>query len=140
MNDDADLRERFASQRSEDAARVPPFGTLLQTAARPAVGGRSASWRTRRPTLRSAARPSMRFAAAAGIAFAAAGLLVWRFGAHEPAMHGSRDAKPLADWRSPTDFLLDTSGSAMLRDVPRIGDPRLNETAPIGRRAQERTT
>jgi isopentenyl diphosphate isomerase/L-lactate dehydrogenase-like FMN-dependent dehydrogenase len=122
MNHDDELRERFASLRREDALKAPSFTRLSVTAARPV------------------ARSRLRLAAAAGIVLAVAAAFVGRIEWHERAVRQSLTAMPLAEWRSPTDFLLDTSGTALLRDVPRIGAPALNEPAPTHRRGQERAT
>jgi len=122
VNDDAELSSRFAALRREDAIRAPAFARLLAPGARPIP--RSRLWLS---------------AAAASVLIVAA-TFAWRIELHERTVRQSLDAMPLADWRSPTDFLLDTPGSPLLRDVPHIGDPTLNEPVPAHRRGQERAT
>ena len=98
--DDEGLRRLFEELRAADGRAVPPFEAVLG-----AARSRAARRRARRP-LR---------AAAALAALAAAGALIvlrpWtpRF---EPV--------PIASWRSPTAFLLNTPGDALLRSVPSL--------------------
>jgi hypothetical protein len=122
MNDDADLRERFQALRREDAGRSRSFDRVLRT------------------TARVVPRPTAWLASAAGVVLAVAAVWVWRLESQERTVRPSRDAPSLADWRSPTDFLLDTSASALLREVPRIGDPRTNPPAPARRPTEEHPT
>jgi hypothetical protein len=122
MNHDDDLRERFAALRREDARSAPSFDRLLRTAARPAP------------------RPTARFAPAAGVVLAVAAVFFWGVRWHDRTARHAEPVIPLADWHSPTDFLLETPGSPLLREVPRIGDPTLNETVPARRPGQERAT
>jgi hypothetical protein len=119
---DEDLRERFAAWRREDAMRAPAFDRVLRTAARPV------------------ARPTAQLAAVAGIVLSVAAVLFWSIQLRERTARHAETAIPLADWRSPTDFLLETPGNALLREVPRIGDPSPNEPVPAPRPGQERAT
>lgn len=121
MNDDEELGSRFAALRREDAIRAPAFERSL-AGARPIA--RSRLWLT----------------AAAVSVLVVAVTFAWRIELHERTVRKSLDAMPLADWRSPTDFLLDTPGSPLLREVPRIGDPPVNQPVPAHRRGQERAT
>jgi hypothetical protein len=122
MNDDDDLRERFGSLRREDALKSSSFDRLLRNAARPV------------------ARPTAQLAAAAGVVLAVGAAFFWGIRLHERTSRHDQPVMPLADWHSPTDFLLDTPGSPLLREVPRIGDPSLNDPAPAHRRGLERAT
>jgi hypothetical protein len=104
VNDDQEFRERFASLRREDAKRAPGFERLLQRSPR-----------------RSASHLGA-LAAASCLLVAATVVTVLQLS------HRSRpapyDATPsLANWRAPTDFLLDTPGRELLRSVPQIGQP-----------------
>ncbi len=111
MNDDSDLRERFGSLRQEDAARVPGFERVLE--------------RTRRGNARHI---GVR-AAGAVAALALMTLTLFHF-LHEHAIPPSPVAVPaLADWRAPTDFLLNSPVDALLHTVPRIGEPSF--TVPL---------
>lgn len=94
-----DLRARFHTLRTEEAARAAPF---TAPPARPARVGRA----------------PRRLAAAAAVA--AAAVLLWtatRQGA-EPDRFQLLSA---AAWRAPTDFLLETPGRELLRDLPAVG-------------------
>ena len=101
MNDhDRPLRELFARLKQEDRARTPSFRT---------------------PARRVRTRPVWvpRVAIAAAIALVAIVLA-------RPD-HPSRNV-PVVDlgaatWRSPTDFLLVTPGSDLMRTVPAFGSP-----------------
>jgi hypothetical protein len=118
MNDanDRELRERFARLREEERARAPSFDATLAAAL-----SRRTPRRTPRPTW-----------ALAGIAVAAAGIVVallLRSGeqprystpltrpARVAAGAHSAGTRAVA-WSSPTDFLLKTPGSDLLRTVP----------------------
>lgn len=94
---DADLRTRFAALAAEDARAALPFTV-------PRVE------RVRRVVSRPLA------AAAAAVLLAGAGYAWWaarpRAAAPYPIDLGA------VTWTAPTDFLLDTPGLALLRDVP----------------------
>jgi hypothetical protein len=95
--DDRDLRARFAELRRQDVLRAPDFAGLMQHARR------------------SRARMFTRMAVA--VCVLAAGLLVLVLYPRRPAP----PAPSLTQWRSPTDFLLETPGRDLLRSVPRFG-------------------
>ena len=104
MNDeDRDLRERFARLKREDRTHVPPF---------------------RAPRAREAPRWGRlgQFAAAAAVVLIA--LVLARPDRTPPAItgRGSIDLSTVA-WKSPTDFLLLTPGSELMRTVPAVGSP-----------------
>jgi hypothetical protein len=108
-DDDRELREMFARLRQEDRARIPSF---------------------RPPAAREAPRRmwSPRVAVAAAIVLIA---LVLARPDRTP-----RNVSPhvvdlgAAAWQSPTDFLLITPGSELMRTVPVVGAPR--DWTPIG--------
>jgi hypothetical protein len=111
-DDDRDLRELFTQLRREDRARVPSFQ---------APAPRVSRW-MRAP----------RLAAAAAIILIA--LVLAR-------PDRARRNLPLqvvdlgaATWRSPTDFLLVTPGSELLRTVPAVGLP--HDWTPIDLRGR----
>lgn len=93
--DDRDLRARFAELRRQDALRAPEFAGLI---------------RRSRP-------PMFRRMAVAAVCVLVAGLLVLVLYPRRPAP----PALSLTQWRSPTDFLLQTPGRDLLRSVPRFG-------------------
>ena len=100
-DDDRELRELFAHLKEADRARVPAFR-------KPAA--RERRWR-RVPTV----------AVAAGIVLIAVVLA-------RPDRTPPTIARHVVDlgartWRSPTDFLLITPGSELLRSVPAVGSP-----------------
>jgi hypothetical protein len=103
MNDDSQLREHFNSLREADAALAPSFAKVM------------------RPGL---ARSQPRYwglvvgASAALIAVSVVTVSLLR--PHGPVTSAVM-APMLADWRSPTDFLLDTPGRALLHTIPDLG-------------------
>jgi hypothetical protein len=117
MNDDSDLRERFASLRRSDAASAPSFERAIGVARR---RSNDAGWRV---------------AIAACILVAAAAVVILRV-SHPPEAPTTRAAAPtLADWRAPTDFLLDTPGRELLHTIPDVGrrtSTGLDPLPPIG--------
>jgi hypothetical protein len=101
-NADCDLRERFAALRREDAAQTPAFTSLVRRA----------------PRKRKPVWP--RFAAAAtalGVPLLLVALLLVRF---YPRHHPPAEVS-IMEWKSPTDFLLETPGHDLLRTVPSFG-------------------
>jgi hypothetical protein len=101
-DDDRELRELFARLRQEDRARIPSF---------------------RAPATREAPRWtwSARITVAAAIVLIA--LVLAR-----PDRDPRNTSLHVVDlgagaWRSPTDFLLITPGSELLRTVPAVGSP-----------------
>jgi hypothetical protein len=111
--DDRDLRELFARLRQEDRARMPAF---------------------RAPPLRESPRwmRSAPVAVAAVIALIAV-MLAWP---DRPSRDVALHVVDLgaAVWRSPTDFLLITPGSELLRTVPAVGSP--DDWTPIDPRGR----
>jgi len=115
--DDRELRARFAALRAQDAARIPGFDQVLH--------------RVRRGNSRPAGRLVPALGLAAALVAVVGGTLLWRSPelpgrvSHVPAPAPAGVLSPaspaLADWRAPTDFLLDTPGRALLDTVPRIG-------------------
>lgn len=101
-DDDRELRNMFARLKAEERAHVPPF----RTPARPAK--RQPLWLPR-------------VAVAAAIALIA--LVLAR--PDRPPQNVSLHTVGLgtAIWRSPTDFLLTTPGSELMRTVPAVGSP-----------------
>jgi hypothetical protein len=104
VNGDQEFRERFASLRREDAKRALGFERVLQ---------------------RSPRRPASRLGAlAAASCVLAAAMVVTVLQLSHRARPAPYDATlSLANWRAPTDFLLNTPGRELLRSVPRIGEP-----------------
>jgi hypothetical protein len=101
VNDDSELRERFVSLREEEAARTPSFDQMLLRV-RPV--------RSRQIGI---------LAAAACLALAATALTTIQLSHRRLPPHSAAPA--LADWRAPTDFLLNTPVSGLLHAVPQIG-------------------
>jgi hypothetical protein len=101
-DDDRELRRLFARLKQEDRVRVPSFRTPV-------------------------ARESRRWAWGGRVAVAAAIVLIAlvlalpdrtpRTTAHQVVDLGT------TAWQSPTDFLLITPGSELLRSVPTVGSP-----------------
>jgi hypothetical protein len=108
MSDDARLEAYFVSLRREDATQTPGFERVLGRGRQRFAGH---SWV---------------LAIAASLVCAAVVVTVYR-GLHplrSPAFDAAAPA--LAEWRSPTDFLLETPGRELLRTVPGIGNSLRN--------------
>ena len=101
LDDDADLERRFRALRREDLEDVPPFH-LVWTA------------------MRNSPRPRRHVAAWAMAAVVLILAVLWlpRGSLETP---GPDVAVSILEWRSPTDFLLDTPGRALLATVPTLG-------------------
>ena len=102
--EDNRLREHFANLREEDQRAAPPFG---RTAAALAVFSRRGV--------------ALRIALAAAPVLAIVVMFALR-------THHSTDAalRELADWSSPTAFLLETPGKQLLNQTPRLGEPLID--------------
>jgi len=111
-NDDRDLQERFAALRRHDAAHTPDFAATL----RKQPGGRRGSW----------LKPAL----------AAALLLIALSAARKYWKPEVTVTASITEWKSPTDFLLETSGHELLEGVPKIGEGSFGEGAfgegPLG--------
>lgn len=109
MNDDEDLRRRFAALRNFDAARAPTFEALRpQAATRRSAGSDARLWRLWKPV--------------AGFAFAAAAALVF-FGQPDRTPSEAGGEWAIEAWHMPTDALLDLSslpGDPLLHEMPSI--------------------
>jgi hypothetical protein len=104
VNEDLDIRKRFAAMRDEDAARIPGFEHVLLQRAHP--------------------KPYIRFRRFAAIAclLLAAGVASLLHHTHQSTTAYSVAAPSLAQWRAPTDFLLYTPGRELLYTIPQIGE------------------
>jgi hypothetical protein len=102
--EDRDLRDRFATLRREETASPPEFERLLRRAPRP------------RPEY-----PRIVLAATLGFAFTIAAILALRPTFQVRRLVPGGTALSITQWTPPTDFLLDTPGSDLLRTVPAIG-------------------
>lgn len=107
---DRKLRELFAQLKEADRARTPSF---------------------RAPATRAAPRrrPMVRVALAAAIVVVA---LVLARPDQTPRTTARLVDLGATGWRSPTDFLLNTPGSELLRSVPAVGSP--DDWTPISPR------
>jgi hypothetical protein len=117
MNEDSNLREQFASLRDADAASAPSFEGVIGVARR---RSNDAGWRV---------------AIAACILMVAVGGVILRVSHPGEAPTTRASAPTLADWRAPTDFLLDTPGRKLLHTIPDFGrrtPTALDPLPPIG--------
>jgi hypothetical protein len=130
MGDDPDLRQRFAHLRIEETRRMPSFTQILSR---------------RRPAARADFRP-LGMTACLLVAIVT-GTAMWHSRDRAPA-RPSASAPSLADWRSPTDFLLQTDTLETWRTVPVIGAPLpgnlgefppFNDARPAHRAAREQS-
>ena len=101
-DDDRDLRARFEQLREEDRTRVPAFRA-------PQPGKAPQRW-------------SVRPVAAAAAVILIALVLAWPT-RRPPAVGRQGVDLSVVAWQSPTDFLLITPGSELLRTVPAVGAP-----------------
>jgi hypothetical protein len=114
--DDRDLLEQFASLRREEAASAPTFERVTGAAGR---CSKHAGWGV---------------AVAACILIAVVAAVIIHV-PHPPSAAPTMTAPTLADWRAPTDFLLDTPGAALLHTIPDLGphaSTDLDSLPPIG--------
>jgi hypothetical protein len=122
VNDDLEIRRRFAALREEDRARTPGFEEVLRRA---------------RPT----PYIGLRVLAPAACLIVAAAIVTVLHTSHDltssvPGIAGLS----LAHWRAPTDFLLDTPGREVLYAVPRIGEADALDPFPNPRSSPRRPT
>ena len=103
MNDDPEIRRRFAALRDENGARTPGFEEVLRRdRPKPYIG--------------------MRVLAVACLVVAATIVTLLRTSHELTSSAPDIAGLSLARWRAPTDFLLDTPGRELLYAVPRIGE------------------
>jgi hypothetical protein len=102
MNDDSSLREQFASLRRADAASAPSF---LQVTSRAGNQFNDTPWKV---------------GLAACIVLTATVATIWVARVAPPGGSVHAPAPMLADWRAPTDFLLDTPGRDLLHTIPNL--------------------
>lgn len=126
MNGDWE-RERitgwFRDLRRSEEDRIPPFAGVWEAA-----------------VVRAAHRcpPAVlfRLATAAAILVFLAAPALWWWHRHKQTDRALTEAVSIAQWKSPTAFLMDTPGREMLRTVPRIGEGFVDMNAPAGRSRQ----
>jgi hypothetical protein len=106
-NGDRELARLFANLRRADAAATPPFRHVLE-----------------RPRRRGLGAPRSLAAVSALTALAAVAVLA-AFLLHAPALKtpGGNPPLSLAQWTSPTDFLLRTPGSELLEQPSPLFEP-----------------
>ena len=112
-DDDRQLRELFSRLKGEDRARVPSYRTPVATVV--------PRW-----------RPVARLAVATAIVLIA--LVLGRPDRTPPNMARQLVDLGAATWESPTDFLLITPGSELLRSMPAVGSP--DDWTPIDLRGR----
>lgn len=102
IDEDADLRERFARLRAEERLAIPRFRI------EPRPQKRAAVWRA--------------IAAPAALLLVIAAIVTIR--SHPTAFSDSDHAivRSVTEWHPPTDFLLQTPGNEMLTTTPQIPD------------------
>lgn len=130
--DDSDLRERFARLREDDRARSPAFSQLIDPA-------------LRRQGRRGRPAPTVRVGLAIGSIAAIAALIFWPGRVSRSPPEGLWDSPAVTPlelagvWRSPTDFLLETPGLDLLRNVPAVGPGAALRDSPLREAAPRRT-
>lgn len=104
------LRRRFVALRQEENQQAPEFATLWQAGA-------------------GARRRQTRWFAATACALVALLALLWiRSVQHRP---DNKTVASITEWKAPTDFLLETPGSELLRTVPEIGQWQVYTAMPV---------
>ena len=122
--DDSDLGERFARLRADDRARSPEFSQLIDPA-------------PRRQGRRGRPVPAVRVGLAIGSITAIAALIFWSGRVPRSPPEGLWDSPGVTPfehagvWRSPTDFLLETPGLELLRDVPAVSPGAALRSSPL---------
>jgi hypothetical protein len=103
---DRELSRLFEVERLADESAASPLDAVLGRPSRRRAG---------------AAGALHRLALAAAVALViAASAVVLRSGASHAPGPGAPDTTQLAEWKSPTAFLLDTPGSELLTEVPSL--------------------
>lgn len=112
IDDDRELRELFSRLKREDRTRVPSYRTPVARVA--------PRW-----------RPVARLAVAAAVV-----LIALVLGRPDRTPNMARQLVDLgaATWEAPTDFLLITPGSELLRSIPTVGSP--DDWTPINLRGR----
>jgi hypothetical protein len=105
---DRDLSALFQAERIADESAAPPLDSLLVAARRRRAGG-------------VGALPRLALAASVAGVLAAAALVL-----RSPSRAASDETVSLAEWKSPTAFLLETPGSELLTEVPTLSVPPLS--------------
>jgi len=117
--EDKDLRERFAALRREEEAQAPDFVVLTAR---------------RRP--RSVGKFVM---VAACVVAIVVGVILLRTVARKPEQGAGGNIGSIAEWKAPTDFLLETPSRELLRSVPTIGSSRdYSQSSGMQKRPQVR--
>jgi len=101
MNNDEDreLAAAFSALRREEQDQVQPFAEVVRRGRARSLGSQSSR------------RHRLLWADAAAVVLA--GFAAW-LGLHTPRPQAPAGSPSLAEWRSPTDFLLETSGQEIL--------------------------
>jgi hypothetical protein len=118
VNDDAELRKRFAALRDEELARIPGFEQVVRRVRLgPYMGLRALT-------------------VSAALVVVAIVTVPHIF--REPTPVPEVVVPTLAQWRAPTDFLLNTPGRDVLHTIPQIGEPLSDEFTlrPTGQEPQ----
>ena len=108
--EDSRLREYFEDLRDADQPTAPPFPRTIASAER------------RKPSAIRIARQPWAIAAVAIVLFGGTLALLRPRTTPAPPI---TEPVAISSWSSPTAFLLDTPGRKFLREIPRIGVPKL---------------
>jgi hypothetical protein len=113
MNDDLMLRRHFESLRRAEEARVPGFEHVMARADR------------------RSSRASWRLAIATSMVLAVVTVATIRVSRPHGSATIQATAPMLADWHSPTDFLLNTPVRELLQTIPDMAPPLSTEFGPF---------
>jgi hypothetical protein len=132
---DQDLRDRFAALRRDEETRAPGFAAMSKPSTRQV--------RRRSPARLIAATTLLTAVIAVALWLSPAGWNheFWNRELWRPHRDQGSQVASITKWKSPTDFLLQTPGSELLRTVPDLGilQPEAETTTPGNKHAQART-
>ena len=116
MPGDNDLRDYFAKLRSEDQARAGQFDSFLRRTRQRPIDALLPAW----------------IAVGTGLALMVVAVVMLVERSEHRAVQGHQLS--ITEWKSSTDFLLQTPGQEILRSVPRIGEWPSYSEGPAGSR------
>jgi hypothetical protein len=116
---DQQLREHFQELRRDETGSAPSFSVTC-----------AAAYAKNRDFGRAMLKWRLAAVAAVALLLVVASVFLLQ----RPWPRGSEEAKmaSLSDWRSPTEWLLQTPGRQLLKSVPKLGEPLMRfESAPM---------
>lgn len=118
MPGDDDLRDHFAKLRSEDQAHAGEFDSFLRRTRPRPIGALPPAW----------------IAVGTGLAVMMVAVVIVISVTRSEHRAAQGRQLSITEWKSSTDFLLQTPGQEILRSVPRIGEWPSYSEGPAGSR------